>query len=384
MGAYLMKTVYIASDNIISPLGTSSEENFANVLKGISGLKKITCKTDNTDLWASILDNRQLEILSSFNNSTLLKTRFEKLLYYSAYNAANNANIDLKSESTIIVIATTKGNIELIGNNDTTVDDLNIYNSALKIAKLLNNPNKPVVVSTACTSGITALITAKRLLLSGNYNNAVICGADSVSDFVLAGFQALKALSNEPCQPFDINRKGINIGEAGAAIVLTTEKNSSYCTKLSGGVITNDANHISGPSRTGEELALAIVKAINEAGITSSDIDYISAHGTATEYNDEMESKAFGICNLNDKPLNSLKAYYGHTLGVAGLLESIIAIHSMKNNIIIKSKGYENCGTSVPLNICKNNLNIEIKHCIKTTAGFGGCNAAVIFSKTLL
>ena len=379
-----MKHVCIVSDSIISPLGTSSEENFNNLVEGKSGLKKIVSKTDNTDLWASFFDNGQLEFLNSFNNSSLLKTRFEKLLFYTAYNAANNAGIDLKSESTIIVIATTKGNIELIGNKNISVDDLNLYNSAQKIVKLLDNPNNPIIVSTACTSGVTALITAKRLLLSGKYKSAIVCGADTVSEFVLSGFQALHALSNEPCKPFDISRKGINMGEAGAAVVLKAiDKNQShnYELMLSGGAITNDANHISGPSRTGLELAMAIEKSLSEANINAANIDYISAHGTATDYNDEMEAKAFAHAQLSNKPLNSLKAYYGHTLGVAGLLESIIAIHSMKNNLIIQSKGFESCGTSIPLNICTTNLKQDIKHCLKTTAGFGGCNAAIIFSK---
>jgi 3-oxoacyl-[acyl-carrier-protein] synthase I len=375
-----MNNIFVVSDSVISPLGITSEENFSNIIKGQSGLKKIISKTDNSELWASCFDNEQNEFFSPFYNSSLLKTRFEKLLYYSAYNAAYKANIDLKSTSTIIIVATTKGNIELIGKAGATTSDLNLYNSAFKIGALLNNPNKPVVVSTACTSGITALITAKRLLLSGIYTNAIVCAADTVSDFVLAGFQALNALSNELCKPFDANRKGINIGEAGAAMVLSTNISDSKII-LSGGAVTNDANHISGPSRTGEELALAISKAIAEAHITSFDIDYVSAHGTATDYNDEMESKAFGLSDLNNKPLNSLKAYYGHTLGVAGLLESIIAIHSMKNNVVVQSKGFENTGTSIPLNICKTNLNKEINHCIKTTAGFGGCNAAVVFSK---
>src|SRR5690606_27009835 len=115
-----------------------------------------------------------------------------------------------------------------------------------------------------------------------------------ITQFILSGFQSFHAVSQEPCRPFDARRNGINLGEAAATVILSTDPpgDGRPVIKCTGGAITNDANHISGPSRTGEELAQAIGAAIAEAGIDKSEIDFISAHGTATIYNDDMESKA--------------------------------------------------------------------------------------------
>ena len=132
----------------------------------------------------------------------------------------------------------------------------------------------------------------------------------------------------------------------------------------------------------GEELNITIQKAMKEANITSQDVGLISAHGTATIYNDEMEAKAFALAKMNTIPLNSLKGYYGHTLGAAGLIESIISIRSMVEEKIIPSKGMDKLGVTVPLNINTTLKNASIDHCLKTASGFGGCNAAIIFSKS--
>jgi 3-oxoacyl-[acyl-carrier-protein] synthase-1 len=135
------------------------------------------------------------------------------------------------------------------------------------------------------------------------------------------------------------------------------------------------------PSRTGEELSQVINKVIHDASVSANDINFISAHGTATIYNDEMEAKAFSLANLQGVPVNSLKAYYGHTLGAAGLIESIITIQSMKKNIVLPSKGFQQKGVTTGINICNTLQHVSLKNCLKTASGFGGCNAAVVFSK---
>ncbi|PLX10405.1 MAG: beta-ketoacyl synthase, partial [Marinilabiliales bacterium] len=148
-----------------------------------------------------------------------------------------------------------------------------------------------------------------------------------------------------------------------------------------GGSNSNDANHISGPSRNGDGLYFAIRNAFEQADKTDTKIDYISAHGTATPYNDEMESKAINLAKLNHVPVNSLKGYWGHTLGAAGIIESIAGIHSIKQNCLIQSIGYSEHGVSEPLNIIQNFEEKEINNFLKTASGFGGSNAAVYFSE---
>lgn len=153
------------------------------------------------------------------------------------------------------------------------------------------------------------------------------------------------------------------------------------CVSIAGGGLSNDANHISGPSRTGEELGFAIHQALQEAGINSNDIDFISAHGTATLYNDEMEAKAFNLMNLQETPLNSLKGYYGHTLGAAGILETILSAQSLKEDELIPTAGFESGGVTQPVNVIKKKESRVLKRCLKTASGFGGCNAAIILQK---
>ena len=379
-----MKRIWIAGDALVTPLGFSSGENFANLLQGKSGLKKITLPVSGFSTWASFLSESQLEMLQEMT-MPVFETRFEKLLFLPLKQVIEECNIDAKSSKTLFMFATTKGNIELIGNANVTPEQLNLFSSALKLSRYFGNPNKPMVVSNACISGIAVQITAMKLLENGPYDTVIIAGADTVNPFILEGFNSLLALSPEPCLPFDHDRQGINIGEGGAAMVLSTKspaKGQNGLVEIKGGAITNDANHISGPSRTGFELAKAAELAMNQSGLKPDDIDFVSAHGTATLYNDEMEAKALTICGLSEKLTHSLKGYFGHTLGVAGLIESIMCIHSLRNNVIIASKGFENSGTPYHINIIKQNQHQPVSACIKTMAGFGGCNAAICFSKS--
>src|SRR5678815_4436297 len=142
-------------------------------------------------------------------------------------------------------------------------DRISLAGSAEQIAAFFKHPNQPVVISNACISGTSALLFARRMILSGRYDHAIVSGADLITRFVLAGFESFLALSPEPCRPFDRRRKGINLGEAAATVVLTKKEAAPGDIAISGGAVSNDANHISGPSRTGEELAIAIRKALD-------------------------------------------------------------------------------------------------------------------------
>ena len=282
-----------------------------------------------------------------------------------------------------MIISSTKGNISLIENEEFSKElkqRVSLHESARLIAEHFNHVNKPIIISNACISGLLALLTGARLIQSGQYENAVIAGCDVITRFILSGFQSFMAVSTSPCKPFDADRDGITLGEGAATVVLSANKKYADNIRLVAGSVSNDANHISGPSRTGEELALAINNALRSANLSSSDIDFISAHGTATLYNDEMEAKAISLTNMESVPVNSLKGNFGHTLGAAGLIESIITIHSLKENIILPTKNFNNSGVSKPINICSTLQNAELRNCLKTASGFGGCNAALIFS----
>jgi len=373
-----MTDVFIAADNIFSPIGATTAKNFAQLKKGVSGIKLHDDKAIADEPFYAALFDKDKQIGSD------TYTKFEQLLINSMQDALANCEVKANDKKTILIISTTKGNISLLETepNDPDLNErIALPTSAKLVTRYLGFINQPLVVSNACISGIMAILTGMRLIRSGQYENAVIAGADVISKFVLSGFQSFLAISPEPCKPFDADRSGITLGEAAATVVLSSNPKYANNVKVMSGAVSNDANHISAPSRTGEELCQAINKTLDDADISANNIDFISAHGTATSYNDEMEAKAITLANLQSVPVNSLKGYYGHTLGAAGLVESIVSIQSLKENLVLPTLGFVTNGVTNPLNVCKGALRGNYKNCLKTASGFGGCNAAVLFSK---
>jgi 3-oxoacyl-[acyl-carrier-protein] synthase-1 len=369
----MMPDVFVVSDNIFSPLGKTTAGNFAQLKGGASGIRLHENAFSAEPYYAALFTDE-------FPGDPQY-TKFEQLLIASITDALANSVIDPKDKRTLLVLSTTKGNISLLETLDYDQElkkRISLPASAEIVAKHFNFINKPVVVSNACISGIMAIITGRRLIQSGQYDHVVVAGADVITKFVLSGFQAFQAVSSQPCRPFDADRDGITLGE-GAATVILSNKPAPNAIKVSGGAVSNDANHLSAPSRTGEELTQAINATLKEAG--ADQVDFISAHGTATLYNDEMEAKAVNLAGLQSAPLNSLKGQYGHTLGAAGLIESIVSMQSMRAGVLVPTRGYNHQGTPDALNIYKENLYGDYKNCLKIASGFGGCNAAVLFTK---
>ncbi|HEX5152950.1 MAG TPA: beta-ketoacyl synthase N-terminal-like domain-containing protein [Parafilimonas sp.] len=374
-----MKEVFIVADNIISPLGNTTAENFAKLVQGISAVKQ----QSNTQIADEPFYAALFETGENFTVNDSY-TKFEQLLMASVTSVLQQTRVDPADEKTLLIISTTKGNISLLETevyNEALKKRMALHTSAGLLAKYFHFVNQPLIVSNACISGALAILTGMRLIRSGKYENIVVAGADIITKFVLSGFQSFQALSNAACKPFDKNRDGINLGECAATVILSSNKNSNKDIKAVSGSVSNDANHISGPSRTGDELYQAINIAMNNAGLNAGDIDFISAHGTATVYNDEMEAKAIALAKLESSPVNSLKGYYGHTLGAAGLTESVVSVQSLRENIILPTKGFEEHGVSSPISVCSKIIQKQLNNFLKTASGFGGCNAALIFSK---
>ena len=302
----------------------------------------------------------------------------------SIQEVLNKSGLSLTDKKTLLIYSTTKGNIDLLDSSvPNTISKKRSYlgEMANEIGNYFSAANKPVVVSNACISGLLAIIIAKRFISSAQFENVIVCGGDLVTEFTVSGFKSFNALSVNPCKPFDAKREGINLGEAAATILITKNKSLKINPSMNivEGASANDANHISGPSRNGDGLLQAIHQTLkNNPGIK---IDFISAHGTATPYNDEMESIAFERANLNDVPVNSLKGYYGHTLGAAGVLETILSLEAARHSQLIKSTGFESSGVSGKINVIKEYKVQNINAFLKTASGFGGCNAAALFVK---
>lgn len=359
---------YIIADNIISPLGETSEDNYLSVKSGRSGIRAYEPGTCN--------------IPEGFNASLLFED-FETLALKSAQKAMGNVRLELKGKRTAFILSSTKGNIE--GN-------ISLADSAQRIATQLGIDTKPIVVCNACISGLSALILGNRLIDSGLYDAAIVCGCDTPRQFILSGFQSLKALSPEPCRPFDMERMGLNLGEAAATLILSKNPIQGNSWRMGDGFIRNDAFHISTPSKTADGLYLSLQRTLEsytkEISSACEQIDmkahlaFINAHGTATLFNDQMESVAIGRAGLSELPANAYKSFWGHTMGAAGILETIISMKAIDDDTILGAKGFSELGVSGKMNICAENRPTDKKGFIKMLSGFGGCNATIWAAKS--
>ncbi len=377
--------IYITDYNCVTPLGFDVSSNWNALLEGKSGVALHKIIENQEPFYASMIDSEKLNeefkrLFDSTQNDNSKFTRLEKMFLLSLKPLVEKHPI---SDETAFILSTTKGNISLLKNQNTLPEGVFLSNLAQKIADFFGFKTKPIVVSNACVSGVMAIAMAKNMIQAGKYKDAFVIAGDEISEFVISGFNSFQAIGTEICKPYDKNRDGINIGEATAAVYITSElnQNEEFSFKVLGDSAINDANHISGPSRTGDGLFASIKNAMTEAQVSADKINFISAHGTATIYNDEMEAIAFNRMELQNVPLNSMKGYYGHCLGASGLLESIISMESALKNTLIPSKNFEETGTSQPLNIIKENQPAEIKYILKTASGFGGCNAAIVLEK---
>lgn len=354
---------YVLADNIISPLGETSEENYLAVKAGKSGIRAYA--------------NGSHGIPDGFVAS-LMSRDFEKMVIDSAKKAIIASQVDVAHEKVALILSSTKGEIERLGKVDD--EDIELGTLAERIAQQLGIRTKPFVVCNACISGLSALILASRLLSAEKYDYAVVCGCDCPGRFIISGFQSLKALSTEQCRPFDIERFGLNLGEAVATLVLAKNTpRQDEVWQIGHGFIRNDAFHISAPSKTSEGLYQAL--SLTMSGVDKDWLAFVNAHGTATLFNDQMESIAIQRAGLSNVPTNALKGYFGHTLGAAGVLETILSMKAVDDHTIIGTRGYKELGVSGKVNVFAENRPTDKKTFIKMLSGFGGCNATMLASK---
>ena len=376
-----MTKIYLSHSTIISALGFSTEENIRNVEANVSGVKLIDDTSYfHSPFYGSIIDKDRLHSAYKKLEYNMEASVLEQAMICSLAEVISASKLKI-GPKTGLIISTTKGNINALNKQDQSSAYLSVL--AHKIKTVFGFKEQPIVVSNACVSGVLALSVAKRYLLENEYDDVFVVSGDLVSEFILSGFNSFQAMSAEPCKPYDAKRKGINIGEAVATILVTksTANLSEDAVELLGESSINDANHISGPSRTGEGLSRSITIALKEAGLKATDIDYISAHGTGTLFNDNMEAEAFNRIGIQKTPVNSYKAYYGHTLGASGLLETILAMQSLHKNTLFTSLGFTNLGTNKALNVISKNKKTTLTYALKTASGFGGVNTAVVFKK---
>ena len=359
-----MRKVVCIGESILSPLGATPAENFAAVCRGESALQHYEGMFGVQEPFvASLMDRNRWTVPG--------RTFFDSIVVEAARRAVEAAGIDPASPRTAFILSTIKGNIEFIDTQDVT-----LAASARRLADAFGNPNPAVVVSNACISGLAALLQGRRMLLSGSYDHVVVVGAEVQSRFIVTGFQSLKALSEAPCKPFDAARDGLNLGEAAAAVVLGFGEEGW---ELVDGAVRNDANHISGPSRTGEGSYKALRYVLKHT--SPKELAFVNVHGTSTLYNDEMEAIAIDRAGLLDVPVNALKGTFGHTMGAAGILESILSMHAVDAGIVLPTRGFSELGVSRPVRVSALAGTTDKRAFVKLLSGFGGVNGALLFRK---
>lgn len=377
----MTRKVYITETNSITPIGFDVASNILNIENGVSGIQRLEDKSlMPIPFYAASIDENKLNTAFAKISSIQSYTKLEKMMLLALQPVVEKSKFEINNRVAFI-ISTTKGNITALQKlTEESIQKAHLHELAKTLADFFGSTTKPIVVSNACVSGVLAVSIAKRLIQSEMYDHVFVAAGDLVSEFVLSGFNSFQAMSDLPCKPYSKNRTGVTLGEAAAAVLVTSNKKNAKVEVIGDGAI-NDANHISGPSRTGEGLYLSIESAFKEAKVNANHIDYISAHGTATPFNDEMEAIAFNRLGLENIPLNSLKGYYGHTLGASGLLETVIGIESTIQNKLFRSFGYDESGVSQPIAVIEKNEPKPIRYFLKTASGFGGCNSAVVFEK---
>ncbi|MDR1793589.1 MAG: beta-ketoacyl synthase [Bacteroidales bacterium] len=379
----------VAGDSIVSSLGYTTDENYLSVRQALTASKLHSQMFDLPfEFFGAILDRNRIDTLFNElqNVDNQEYTFFEKIALLSIYSATKNAQISINEEDTLLILSTTKGNVELLEKEQSfSSQSIFLWKSAQLLAYAIGSKQEPIVVSNACISGLSAQHLAEFYLRTHRCKYAIVVGADVLSKFIISGFESFKALSKQICRPFDRQRNGLNLGEAAACIIYTLEnqlftKNNAKAVYLKGAVC-NDATHISAPSRTADGLIQSIEVVLQN--IDKQDIAFISAHGTATIYNDAMEAFALNKLRLNHLPINSLKPYFGHTLGAAGVLETILSYRALRDGIVFKNPTFEQTDEHVDLYIPVNEVNTDGKYCLKLMSGFGGSNAAILMVNPL-
>ena len=366
--------IYVGAENIVAPLGLSASEAFSRILNQESSVQLHTGLTpEDKAVPASVFSDEQRGEIQKGEQRFI-----SDLAVYAIQHALRQVDGDLLNDpKTLLILSTTKGDVDRVAEEP---QHARLGDLAMDIAHQLGFQGTTEVISNACISGILSVITAADLLATGSFKHAIVCGVDLVTRFTVSGFDSFYAIASDSCRPYAADRKGIALGEGAGVVVLSVEnifRTSPF--QYLGGACANDANHISGPSRTGEGLFRAVKRCLAYAGLLPTAIDQISAHGTATRYNDDMESIAFNRAELGSTPLHSLKGYTGHTLGAAGLIELAATMQSARNGVVPASWGSSPGGTTEPLAVNCENTALATRHFMKTASGFGGCNAAAIF-----
>jgi 3-oxoacyl-[acyl-carrier-protein] synthase-1 len=255
----------------------------------------------------------------------------------------------------------------------------NIFSVADFVAQRLALTGPSLAISTACSSSAKVFAAARRAIAAGACDAAVVGGVDSLCLTTLYGFNSLQLVSTDICRPADSARNGISIGEAGGFALLDPQADSAA--QLLGYGETSDAYHMSSPDPDGNGAAASMRAALASANIEPAQVDYINLHGTGTVANDKAESRA--VCSVfgANTPCSSTKGWTGHTLGAAGIVESVISLLAIEHGLVPRSLNTRSKDPAIEANILLENRSARVERVLSNSFGFGGSNCSLLFGK---
>ncbi len=372
-----MKALVVASD-MMTPYGNGTDSCWQGIAAGRTAIAAVT--RFNTGAFQSRFAGIVPELTYHGTDSLVLQ------MLTTLFGRADGIPRDAK-----LILATTKGEIDLLEmhvlEKRGTEEDSTLSRLLEKVEKLSGAAGGSMIVSAACTSASAAAGRAAAMIRSGEADCVLVVACDSVTEFIFSGFSSLMALDKEPARPFDRKRAGLTVGEAAAyALVMTEERANrekrNILGEIAGWGLSDDANHMTGPSRESEGLILAVNKALKAAGVDAGRIGFIGAHGTGTVYNDAMEMRAFqAVFRDAPMPVYSIKGGIGHTMGAAGLVEMLVALRALREGIVpptvnLKEADLDAAGwvSAEQRPVMKNTL------ALMTNAGFSGINSALVLA----
>ncbi len=398
----MSKGVAITGMGIISAIGNNVVENYEALINGKKGITRVDNieTVQRSEIMVGEVKFTNDELITQLNlPSDNNYSRTAMLGAIAAKEAFADAGItDIKKYKTGIVSGTSVGGMDMTEKyyyeyltekeHQKYIESHHAGDSTQKIAEQLGIEESLVTtISTACSSAANAIMLGARLIKSGKLDRVLVGGADCLSKFTINGFKTLMILSDTYNTPFDENRKGLNLGEAAAFLVLESDEvvkaeNKKVLAYVKGYGNANDAFHQTASSDNGDGATLAMEKALKTANLKASEIDYINAHGTATGNNDLSEGRAILRVFGGDLPeFSSTKAFTGHTLAAAGAIEAVYSVLALQHNVIFPNLNFKTPMkefSMIPQTELKKK---ELNTVLSNSLGFGGNCSTVIFSK---
>ena len=392
--------VYIINTGIITAIGDNTAACLQSLLDGRTGVGKAEFLRTN---WADELpvaevkaNNKELAAMTGIAHNiprTALLSAIAVQEILEPFNGLNSKyNIGFYSANTVGGMDLTETFYETYAT-DKSANDITsfVHHECGAITNLVANHFKlkgfTTTISTACSSSANSIMMATQMIKAGMLDMAIAGGADALCRFTLNGFNTLMILDKQPCQPFDQNRRGLNLGEGAGYVLLMSEKvmkelNVHPLAIVSGYANTNDAYHQTASSPDGIGNTLAMQGALKIAGLQPSDISYINLHGTGTANNDSSEGKAVEkVFGEHVPKASSTKGFTGHTLGAAGGVEAVFSTLAIKNGIVFPNLRWEtqmeDVGFQPVVNLQQGQ---SINHVMSNSFGFGGNCSSLIFS----